>query len=312
VIRFLKVIELLPHPQRLLQLFCIVDELVTIILSQTLFLEKSGKTPGRPHNLTISEAMTISLYRFLFPWTDFKHYYGFVQNYHSQDFINLPHYDNMLTQQKQMLPFFLQFLGILIAINRSAFKDKKIRIMFIDASPLPVCANKRIFNHKVAKKAAKRGKSTMGWFFGFKLHILIDDGGNILGVTITPGNVDDRTQVKKLVGDIMNSLLIADAGYLKGILQQELFEKNGIQFITGVKRTMKKLMTPQQHSLLRARQLVETVIGSLKNRLGMSFRLHRSIEGYKVHFVLTLIAYTLFKSLARIPLLSAGKQLSSP
>lgn len=215
----MKVIELLPHPQRLLQLFCIVDELVILILSQTLFLAKNGKTPGRPYNLTVSEAMTISLYRFLFPWTDFKHYYGFIKNYHEKDFSNLPHYDNMLTQQKQLLPFFLQFLGVLIAVNRSAFKNKRIRIMFIDASPLPVCANKRIFNHKVAKKAAKRGKSTMGWFYGFKLHILVDAGGNILGATITPGNVDDRTQVRKLVGDIMNALLIADAGYVKQLLR---------------------------------------------------------------------------------------------
>lgn len=302
----MKVIELLPHPQRLLQLFCIVDELVRIILTQTRFLEKSGKTPGRPHNLTISEAMTISLYRFLFPWTDFKHYYSFVKNYHDRDFVNLPHYDNILTQQKQLLPFFIKFLGVLIAINRAAFKNKKIRIMFIDASPLPVCANKRIFNHKVAKKAARRGKSTMGWFFGFKLHILVDDRGNLLGVTITPGNVDDRTQVKKLVGDIMDALLVADGGYLKELLKQELFEKNNIRFVTGVKRTMKKLMTPGQHSMLRARQLVETVIGSCKHRLGMTLRLHRSIEGYQVHFVLTLIAYTLFKSLSRMPLLSAS------
>ena len=308
----LKVIELLPDPHRLLQLFCIVDELATLILTQSIFLTKNGNAPGRPHNLTISEATTISLYRFMFPWTDFKHFYGFFCNYHKNEFPKLPHYDNLLSMQKQLLPFLLQFLGILIAINRSAFKNKKIRIMFIDGSPLPVCANKRIFHHKVAKETARRGKSSMGWFYGFKLHILIDEGGNLLGVTITPGNVDERTQVKKLVGDLMNALLIADAGYLKGLLQQELFEKNGIQFITGVRKTMKILMTPSQHSLLKGRQLVETVIGSLKQRLGMVFRLHRSIAGYQVHFVLTLIAYTLFKSLARIPLLAAGKQLSPP
>ena len=308
----IRIIELVPHPQRLLQLYCIVDTLVTETLLHTISLPGNGNTVGRTHNLSISEAVTISLYRFLFPWTDFKHYYGFVQNYHKQEFPNAPHYDNMLTFQKQLLPFLLQLLGILIAVNRAAFKNKKVRIMFVDGSPLPVCANKRIFHHKVMKKVAARSKSTMGWFYGMKLHILIDEGGNLLGVTITPGNVDERTQVKKLVGDIMNSLLIADAGYVKELLKQELFEKNGIQFVAGVKRTMKKLMTAEQHSLLKARQLVETVIGSCKHRLGMSFRLHRSIEGYQVHFVLTLIAYTLFKSLARIPLLSQGKQLSSP
>lgn len=298
-------ITLLPHPQRLLQLFCIVEELVTLILPQNNLLAKTTKANkvGRKHNLSIAESVTISLYRFLFPWTDFKHYYGFIQNYHAKEFPKLPHYDNMLTYQKQLLPFFLQLLGLLIAINRSAFKNKKIRIMFVDGSAIPVCVNKRIFTHKVAKKVAKRGKSSMGWFYGFKLHLLIDDGGNILGVTITPGNVDERTQVKKLIGDIRDSLCVGDSGYLKALLQKELFEENGIQFITGVRKTMKCLMGAEQHSLLKGRQLVETVIGSCKHRLGMSFRLHRSIKGYQVHFVVTLIAYTLFKSLARIPLL---------
>lgn len=299
----IRLIELLPHPQRLLQLFCIVSELVTIILTNQLTFAKTEKVVGRKHNLAIAEAITISLYRFLFPWTDFKHYYAFVQNYHTNDFPKLPHYDNMLTFQKQLLPFLTLLLGMLIAINRAAFKNKKIRIMFIDGSPLPVCANKRTFTHKVAKQIAQRGKSSMGWFYGFKLHILVDERGNILGVTITPGNVDERTQVKKLIGDIMDSLCIADAGYIKELLQKELFEKNGVQFVTGVKKTMKRLMTKGQHTLLKARQLVETVIGSCKHRLGMAFRLHRSVEGYQVHFVLTLIAYTLFKSLARIPLL---------
>jgi hypothetical protein len=308
----IRLIELLPHPQRLLQLFCIVDALVNEVLFHTIYLPNSNAL-GRPHNLSISEAVAISLYRFLFPWTDFKHYYGFVRNYHKGEFPNLPHYDNMLSYQKQLLPFLTKLLGLLIAINRAAFKNKKVRIMFVDGSPLPVCANKRIFHHRVMKKVAARGKSTMGWFYGMKLHILVDEGGNLLGVTITPGNVDERTQVKKLVGDIMNSLLIADAGYIKEILKEELFEKNGIQFVTGVKRTMKKLMSPEQHSLLKARQLVETVIGSVKHRLGMPFRLHRSVEGYQVHFVLTLIAYTLFKSLSRMPLLYTGSRiLSSP
>lgn len=184
--------------------------------------------------------------------------------------------------------------------------------MFIDGSPLPVCANKRIFNHKVAKRAAGRGKSTMGWFYGFKLHILVDDQGNLFGVTITPGNVDERIQVRELAGDIINSLLVGNGGYLKELMRLDLFEKNGIQFVTGVRKTMKKLMAPEQHALLKTRQLVETVIGSVKHRLGMTFRLHRSIEGYQVHFVLTLIAYTLFKSLARIPLLAPDMALSPP
>lgn len=135
------------------------------------------------------------------------------------------------------------------------------------------------------------------------MHLLCDAGGNLLGVTITPGNIDERTQVKTLVGDIRDAIMVGDAGYIKKILGEELYKNNTITFITGVKKVMKKLMTKEQHTLLKARQLVETVIGSLKFRGGMPNSLPRSIPGYQVHFVLTLLAFTIFGSMRALPLL---------
>jgi len=298
---FLRGIE--PHPDRLVQLFCITSDLVDFILANTPTFTIQRAIVGRKHNLSIAEGISISLYRYLLPHTTFKHFYAFMRNYHQKEFSHLPHYSNMLLFQKQLLPFLIRILGVLMGMNRCAFKNKKVRLMFIDGSDLPVCTNKRIFNHKVAKKVAARGKSSKGWFYGFKFHILCDEGGNLLGVKITPGNVDERTQVKALVGDITDAIMVGDAGYIKKILQEELYKSNNVWFLTGVKKIMKKLMTKENHTLLKARQLVETVIGSLKHRGGMPNSLPRSIPGYQVHFVMTLLAFTIFGSMRALPLL---------
>lgn len=295
--------EIEAHPQRLLQLFCIISDLTDFILANTPQFAIQKNAVGRKHNLNIAEAITISLYRYTLPHTTFKDFYAFMRNYHAAEFPELPDYSNMLLFQKQLLPFLTRMLGVLIGMNRAAFKNKKIRLMFVDGSDLPVCTNKRIFTHKVAKKVAARGKGSKGWFYGFRLHLLIDAGGNLLGVTITPGNSDERTQVKKLVGNITDATLVGDTGYLKKILGEELYKSNRVVFITGVKKVMKKLMTKEQHSLLKARQLVETVIGSLKFRGGMPNSLPRSIPGYQVHFVMTLLAFTIFGSMRALPLL---------
>jgi len=292
-----------PHPDRLVQLFCIISDLVDFIVTNTPAFRPQINIVGRQHNLGIAEGITISLYRYTLPHTAFKHYYAFMKNYHTGEFPKLPDYSNMLLFQKQLLPFLIRLLGVLIGMNRAAFKNKKVRLMFIDGSDLPVCTNKRIFNHKVAKKVAARGKTSKGWFYGFKVHLLCDDRGNLLGVKITPGNIDERTQVKSLVGDITDSILVGDAGYIKRILQEELYKSNNVWFLTGVKKIMKKLMTATDHKLLKARQLVETVIGSLKHRGGMPNSLPRSIEGYQVHFVMTLLAFTIFGSMRAMPLL---------
>jgi hypothetical protein len=292
------------HPDRLLQLFCIVSDLTDFILANTQAFSIQKNTVGRHHNLTIAEAITISLYRYTLPHTTFKHFYAFIKNYHRAEFSKLPDYSNMLLFQKQLLPFLTRLLGVLMGMNRAAFKNKKVRLMFVDGSDLPVCTNKRIFTHKVARKVAERGKGSKGWFYGFRIHILCDDGGNLLGVKITPGNVDERTQVKKLVGDITDATLVGDTGYLKKTLGEELYKSNHVWFLTGVKKVMKKLMTKEQHTLLKARQLVETVIGSLKFRGGMPNSLPRSVPGYQVHFVMTLLAFTIFGSMQALPMLS--------
>ena len=139
-------------------------------------------------------------------------------------------------------------------------------ISFVDSTPLRVCRNQRILIHKTFEGLAERGRCSMGWFFGFKLHLIINDKGEILNFMFTPGNVDDREPLKQ--GKFLENIkgkLCADKGYIGQALFENLF-LNGIQLVTKVKNNMKNsLMSIADKILLRKRALIETVNDELKN-----------------------------------------------
>ena len=160
-------------------------------------------------------------------------------------------------------------------------------ISFVDSTPIKVCGNKRIKRNKVFKDLATTGKSTMGWFHGFKLHIVINDKGEILSFCVTQANVDDReplkneTFLKKIFGK-----LFGDKGYISEKLNQMLFV-DGIQLITSIRNNMKNsLMTMSDKILLRKRSIIETVNDELKNICQIEHSRHRSI----VNFMNNLVA----------------------
>jgi len=164
-------------------------------------------------------------------------------------------------------------------------------VAFIDSLPLPVCHNRRIYNHQVFADFAQRGKSSMDWFYGFKLHFVINDTGDLLAVRLTPGHVDDRTPVPDLVQGLWGQLF-GDRGYLG----QELFEQlqqTGVQLITKLKRNMKnKLMPLWDKLLLRKRALIESVGKQLKHVCQIAPTRHRSVPHAFVHTFAALVAYT--------------------
>ena len=166
-------------------------------------------------------------------------------------------------------------------------------ISIVDSTPLRVCNNKRIFNHKVFDGIAQRGKSTMGYFFGFKLHLVINDKGEILNFVITPGNVDDREPLKN--SDFLKTIfgkLFADKGYIGQKLFEQLFI-DGIQLITGLKRNMKNcLMSMNDKILLRKRSIIETINDELKNICQIEHSRHRSFGNFLTNLISGLLAYS--------------------
>lgn len=270
------------------KLFYIIDNLCVELLPKKLgHASKKGRHPS----LCISELITIAV---IFSITDVNAFKTFYRIFSLTNcFPNLPEYSRLLRNIKEVTVFTMIILQILMRLNRSSCSDNEVKL--IDSFPIPVCSNKRIFGYSVSE-LANRGKSSMGWFYGFKIHLLISEKGSILNVRITAGNVSDKDHdlVTSILRDI-RGVLIGDAGYLSEPLREKLL-KQGIYLLTGVKRNMKKLMTQAQHKLLKLRQLIEVVNGQIKYRKGLVSSLPRSDAGYFFRYITAIFAHVVMTS----------------
>jgi predicted RNA-binding Zn-ribbon protein involved in translation (DUF1610 family) len=255
-----------------------------------------GSKLGRKGQLNVSEILTLIVFRFDLGFKNWKDFYTFLTNYHSQDF-HLPNYQNFIVMVNTHMSLATQILNLICQLNNHA---QVVPISAIDSSDLPVCANKRIFHHKVCRKVAQRYKCSKGWFFGFKLHIVTDMVGNLLNLRITPANIDDRTMVISMMATVRCLILLADAGYISPKVAIRLLVI-GIWYLTCVRKTMKRIITWWQRQLLKKRQIVETVFSVLKYRLGLTTSLPRSVKGHLAHYVHTCLAYQVRKFLRSNP-----------
>lgn len=274
--------------QDITELFIYIDDFCkdykTLSVSRTL--PGSSRKPTRVPCLSKSEIMTIILLFHRSPAKNFKYFYNSYLLLYKSEFPTLPSYNRFVELQQRCLN---EFSALLVTICSMAAQTG---VGYIDSTPIPVCHNKRIYNHKVFKDFAKRGKSTMGWFFGFKLHLIINENGDLLAATITPGNVDDRAPVRHMAQKLMG-LLFGDKGYIDKHLFADLYEK-GLKLVTGIKSKMKdKLMPIKEKILLRKRSVIETVNGVLKETMQISHTRHRSIINGFIHIISTLVGYTL-------------------
>ena len=163
-------------------------------------------------------------------------------------------------------------------------------ISFIDSTPIVVCHNLRIKQHKVFAGLVQRFKSSTGWYFGFKLHLVVNEHGEILAFQLTPGNIDDRKSVPFLMKDMFGKIF-ADKGYLSKKLFEELL-KDDIQLITGIRRNMKNYLMPLADKLLlRRRSIIETINDQLKNISQIEHSRHRSFTNFLINLLAGLLAY---------------------
>lgn len=161
---------------------------------------------------------------------------------------------------------------------------------FVDTTALAVCLNQHIYTCKVFAGLVARGKTSTGWFFGFKLHLVVNNCGEIVQFCITYGNVDDRKPVPRLVKQLFGKLF-GDKGYISQPLMQSSRELFNIQLITKLRDYMKnQLMTLSDRILLRRRAIIETIIDHLKNMSQIEHSRHRSITNFFVNVLCGLIA----------------------
>jgi hypothetical protein len=248
-----------------------------------------GNKPKRPPKMSDSEVITILILFHFGSFRNLKHFYlYYVQQHLNQEFNNTVSYNRFVElSHKVCMPMTL-FL-------KTCCLGESTGISFVDSTPVRVCKNKRIYRNKVFKNIATTGKSTMGWFYGFKLHLIINDKGEVLNFVITQANVDDREPLKnpKFVNKIKGKLY-ADKGYIGQKLTELLFI-DGLHLITSIRNNMKNvLMELKDKILLRKRSVIETVNDELKNMCQIEHSRHRSFNGFIANTIAALIAYSFF------------------
>lgn len=266
-------------------LYCAVDDFWKSFKEEwAKHLLGSGKPRHGPEpELSIPEMMTIIILFHQSNYRTFKHFYSYVCTHLKNAFPKLISYSRFVHLMKKLfVPLFAYLLERKGAITG---------ISFIDSTSIAVCHRKRIQRNKVFKGLAKRGKTTAGWFYGFKLHLIINDKGEILAFQLTPGNVADVSMVDMLSQEIIGKMF-GDKGYISAELAKSLFER-GLELFTSIRSNMKqKLMSLEDKILLRKRSLIETVNDQLKNISQIEHSRHRSVWNFLVNMLSGIAAYS--------------------
>ncbi len=271
----------------LIELFCAVDDFCKefVPLWQRQMLTAGEIQRQRKRSLTVSEIMTILIHFHQSHYRNFKAYYNeYVLERLRNEFPGLVSYNRFV----EFIPSV--FVPLCVYLRRNCF-GICTGISFIDSTPLKVCHNRRIRAHKVFAGLAERGKTSTGWFYGFKLHLIVNERGELLNLMLTPANVDDRKPVPQLARRLFGKLF-GDKGYLSQKLFEELLLTFNVQLVTGIRSNMKNALMPLMDKLLlRKRAIIETIIDQLKNISQIEHSRHRSPINFLVNLICGLIAY---------------------
>ena len=270
----------------LVELFCHVDDFCQAFEGSWIRhqLTTGRRRRRRAGQLCLSEIMTLLIWFHQSHYRDFNAFYQYHVCKHLRDaFPGLVSYGRFV----ELMPSTLIPLCSYLRQCQGACTG----ISFIDSTPLAVCNPHRIHQHRLFAGMAQRGKSSTGWFFGFKLHVVFNDRGQLLNLALTPGNVDDRKPVPALVQELFGKLF-ADRGYLSKALCQKLSALFDLQLITKLRSNMKNQLLPMADKLLlRKRAIIETIIDQLKNISQIEHTRHRSPVNFMVNLLGGLIAY---------------------
>jgi hypothetical protein len=276
----------------LVEIFYHVDEFCKIyneavqarsLVDQQVPVKISSSKPS----MSLSEVMTICIYYHYSGYKNFKTYYKReILMGLSTAFRKLVSYNRFVEIMQTIVTPLTLFLKMYCTANCTGTS-------FVDSFALKVCHNRRIHSHKVFAGMAARGKTSVDWFFGFKIHLVVNERGEIVQFAITPGNVSDNNAdllealMKELFGKVFG-----DKGYL---VNEKLFRKlyeMGVQLITKIRKNMKNvLMLLEDKLLLRKRGTIESIGGILKVLFNMEHSRHRSQKNFFCCVLGALAAY---------------------
>lgn len=277
---------------KIIEIFVNVDDFckeITPELEKQLIEDQSLGKRNRKAGLCNSEVITLMVAFHYGQFTNLKSFYiNFAQPHLNDLFPGLVSYNRFVELQPRSAVLFMLYV-------KMNCLGKCRGLSFIDSTHLKVCHNRRIHQHRVFKGQAERGQCSIGWFYGFKLHLIINDQGEILSFYLTKGNVDDRDW--RHFSDMTKAIfgkLFGDKGYVSKALA-DLLWGNGIQMVAKPKKNMKNVNLSQEDKImLRKRAIIECVNDELKNICKVQHTRHRSIANFLLNILGALAAYSFF------------------
>lgn len=273
----------------LTEIFCEVDDFYrTLEAAPPPALRPSAETVNPagavpPCTLAPSEMLTLVSAFHLSNYRTFKHFYAHVPPYWRAEFPGLVSDPRLVALPPSLL--------IPLCASLNGRKGTVTGMAFIDSTSLAVCHHRRIHSHRVFKQLATRGPTSVDWFYGFKLHLMVNDRGEGLAIKLPTANVDDREPVPERTRGLWGKRF-GDQGYLSQKRFDLLFDQH-LPLITKIKKNMKnKRMPLMDKLLLRKRAMIETVNDQLKNISPIEPTRHRSIAGFMLNLLGGLMAYT--------------------
>ena len=284
---------------KLVEIFIECDDFILGIedfLNQQALPSNQDMRTKRHPQMSKSEMMTIVIYYHVSGFKCFKWYYNLIIRKVFKSYFPTAFSYSRFIQLMGELNLYLAFFMSACRLSLSTKGN------YIDSTKLVVCHNRRIKNHQVHRKFAKRGKSSTGWFFGFKLHLIINHLGEIVLFKLTPGNIaDNNHHLLESIAEKLQCFLFGDKGYISKIAAS--LKMKGLNLITKLRSNMKpqQTLTPEQKYYMRHRGLIESVFDILKSVLDLEHSRNRSTKNYFVNVLAALIAYTFLEQHPCIP-----------
>jgi len=279
----------MPIDTQLTSLFCLIDDFCTDISVdvQQYMLTFGGAKRQRKSKISASEVITLLLWFHLTGSRNFKTFYLYwAKPFLASYFPNLPSYNRFIELKAKYVMYFVALI--------ESLKVPSAGIAFIDSTKIAVCHNKRINQHRVFADSATRGKSSVDWFYGFKIHLICDHIGRLISYCITTGKVDDRKVLPELTKKAnLKGKLFGDRGYIGKNWKARLAEV-GVQLITRIKKNMKpQPLDPFDSAVLRKRGIIEAPFNLMKSQFDLEHTRHRSKIGLLTTIFSALTLYAL-------------------
>lgn len=277
--------------RKITEIYCIVDDFCQEFskLQPKKAICEGKKHRNKPNKMSDAEVILILIMFHMGEYRCLKHYYvNYICVHCKHLFPCTLSYNRFVELERDVMVM----LGLFV---KTCLLAECTGVSFVDSTSLRVCRYQRMHSHKTFKGFAAVGKTSMGWFYGFKLHLIINDRGEILNFVLSPGNVDDRQPLynPKFVEKVTGKLC-GDKGYISHTLFENLFMCD-IQLITKLKKNMKNMLMSQEDKIiLRHRALIESVNDELKNMAQVEHSRHRSIANFLCNTFAAIAAYCYF------------------